>query len=233
MNNSKIKTNSNIIDIALRKTTYKEVDEGYNDEQAMSEADRCLNCKTKPCMEGCPIHNDIPSFIEAIKKQDYENGYLTLKKTSLMPYICARVCAQEKQCEKNCTRAKTGDSVAIGELERYLVSKCEQYDSMPLNIIPLNGLKVALIGSGPSSLACAEVLIKEGYECDVYESLPFLGGLLMFGIPAFRLPKENISNKIQYLKNLGVKFYINKTLGKDFTLNDLKTKYDYVYLLFS
>ena len=230
VNLSKAKTLIKELDIKDRIKTNDEVIIGYTKEEALLEAQRCLNCKTKPCMNGCPLHNDIPAFIECIKNDDLSLGMSIINQTSTFPFVCSRVCNQANQCEKDCTRGKNGESVAIGMLERYISDN--EYDKIPstLNLIPRNGKSVAIIGAGPSGLTCAEKLVLEGFKVDVYDQLPFAGGLLEYGIPDFRLDKTFVRGKINFLQSKGVNFILNTKIGKDISFDEIESKYDFVYL---
>ena len=203
INLSKTKTEIKELDKESRIHNNDEVIIGYSKEEAMMEANRCLNCKNKPCIDGCPLHNDIPSFIDYIKKDDLVAAVSIIDWTNPFPFVCSRVCNQKEQCEKNCTRGKNGESVAIGMLERYVCDNA--YDKIPttLNLIPHNGKSVAIIGAGPSGLSCAEKLILVGFSVDVYDALPFAGGLMEYGIPDFRLDKSYIRHKINFLQSKG------------------------------
>ncbi|MGM9858803.1 MAG: FAD-dependent oxidoreductase [Bacilli bacterium] len=231
-----------MINLAKTKTEIKELDKesrihnndeviiGYSKEEAIYEANRCLNCKNKPCQEGCPLHNDIPAFIDAIKKDDLVEAISIINRTSPFPFVCSRVCNQQEQCEKNCTRGKNGESVAIGMLERFVCDNA--YDKIPttLNLIPHNGKSVAIIGAGPSGLSCAEKLALVGFSVDVYDALPFAGGLMEYGIPDFRLDKSYIRHKINFLRSKGVHFILNTKVGVEIDFKEIEEKYDYVYL---
>ena len=230
INLSKTKTEIKELDKESRIHNNDEVIIGYSKEEAMMEANRCLNCKNKPCIDGCPLHNDIPSFIGYIKKDDLVAAVSIIDWTSPFPFVCSRVCNQKEQCEKNCTRGKNGESVAIGMLERYVCDNA--YDKIPttLNLIPHNGKSVAIIGAGPSGLSCAEKLILVGFSVDVYDALPFAGGLMEYGIPDFRLDKSYIRHKINFLQSKGVHFILNTKIGVDIDFKEIEEKYDYVYL---
>ena len=172
----------------VRNKNFEEVELGYNDEEAVKEASRCLNCKNPRCVEGCPINIKIPEFISAIKDQDIEKAYNIISESSSLSAICGRVCPQEKQCEGKCIRGIKGDSIAIGALERYVSDKALLDNMQSKFIKEKNNKKVAIIGSGPAGLACASELIKYGFSVVIYESLHKAGGVLTYGIPEFRLP---------------------------------------------
>ena len=214
----------------VRNKNFEEVELGYNDEEAVKEASRCLNCKIPRCVEGCPINIKIPEFISAIKDQDIEKAYKIISESSSLSAICGRVCPQEKQCEGKCIRGIKGDSIAIGALERYVSDKA-LLDNMQSEFIKeKNNKKVAIIGSGPAGLACASELIKHGFSVDIYESLHKAGGVLTYGIPEFRLPKEIVNKQIDNLKKLGVKIKLNIPVGNAITINELKEEYDAIFI---
>ena len=202
---------------------FKEVTSGYDEETAIREANRCLQCKKPFCIDGCPISNDIPAFIELLREKKFEEGYWKIRETSTMPSVCSRVCPHEFQCEGSCVRGKKGDPVAIGMLERYLV------DWMVLNKKNMfkpckisRKKKVAIVGSGPAGISVAFYLAHEGYECTIFESLPVFGGMLSVGIPHYRLPRDIIGAELYALKNCGVEVITGMTIGRDKTLEDLR-----------
>ncbi len=214
----------------VRNKNFEEVELGYNDEEAVKEASRCLNCKIPRCVQGCPINIKIPEFISAIKEQDIEKAYKIISESSSLSAICGRVCPQEKQCEGKCVRGIKGDSIAIGALERYVSDKA-LLDNMQSEFIKeKNNKKVAIIGSGPAGLACASELIKHGFSVVIYESLHKAGGVLTYGIPEFRLPKEIVNKQIDNLKKLGVKIKLNIPVGNAITINELKEEYDAIFI---
>lgn len=229
INPQKEKTKASELDSSNRILNNNEVILGYSDEQALNEANRCLNCKNHPCLENCPLHNDIPAFINEIKNSNINNARAIIDKTSPLPFVCSRVCNQSKQCEMKCTRGINGESVSIGMLERYV---CDHSKNIKPDIKPFNGYKVAIVGGGPSGLACAEKLALNGFKVTVFEKLPFVGGLLMYGIPHFRLPKDEVINKIKTLKDIGVEIKCNMSLGVDISLEELQKEFNYVYLAF-
>ncbi len=202
---------------------FKEVTAGYDEETAIREANRCLQCKKPFCIDGCPISNDIPAFIELLREKKFEEGYWKIRETSTMPSVCSRICPHEFQCEGSCVRGKKGDPVAIGMLERYLV------DWMVLNKKNMfkpckisRKKKVAIVGSGPAGISVAFYLAHEGYECTIFESLPVFGGMLSVGIPHYRLPRDIIGTELYALKNCGVEVITGMTIGRDKTLEDLR-----------
>lgn len=214
----------------VRNKNFEEVELGYNDEEAVKEASRCLNCKIPRCVEGCPINIKIPEFISAIKNQDIEKAYKIISESSSLSAICGRVCPQEKQCEGKCIRGIKGDSIAIGALERYVSDKALLDNMQSKFIKEKNNKKVAIIGSGPAGLACASELIKYGFSVVIYESLHKAGGVLTYGIPEFRLPKEIVNKQIDNLKKLGVKIKLNIPVGNAITINELKEEYDAIFI---
>lgn len=214
----------------VRNKNFEEVELGYNDEEAVKEASRCLNCKNPRCVEGCPINIKIPEFISAIKEQDIEKAYKIISESSSLSAICGRVCPQEKQCEGKCIRGIKGDSIAIGALERYVSDKALLDNMQSQFIKEKNNKKVAIIGSGPAGLACASELIKHGFSVVIYESLHKAGGVLTYGIPEFRLPKEIVNKQIDNLKKLGVKIKLNIPVGNAITINELKEEYDAIFI---
>ena len=209
-------------DPKVRATNFEEVCLGYNQEEAMEEAQRCLGCKKPKCVEGCPVSIDIPGFIEHIKEGNMEEAYKVIGLSSALPAICGRVCPQESQCEGQCIRGKKGEAVSIGKLERFVADYALEHDIKPAGAEVKNGHKVAVIGSGPSGLTCAGDLAKAGYDVTVFEALHELGGVLVYGIPEFRLPKQKVVKKeIEKVKELGVKFETNVVIGKSTTIDQL------------
>lgn len=208
-------------DPQVRNKNFDEVACGYTAEMAMEEAKRCLNCPKKPCRSACPVQIDIPAFIEKVAVGEFEDAYDILTKSSALPAVCGRVCPQENQCEGKCVRGIKGESVAIGRLERFVADWYREN----INKVPqkpeLNGHKVAIIGAGPSGLTAAGDLAKAGYEVTVYEALHLAGGVLVYGIPEFRLPKAIVAKEIENLKSLGVKIETNMVIGKVLTVDDL------------
>ena len=209
-------------DPKVRATNFEEVCLGYNQEEAMEEAQRCLGCKKPKCVEGCPVSINIPGFIEEIKEGKIEEAYKVIGLSSALPAICGRVCPQESQCEGKCIRGVKGEAVSIGKLERFVADYALEHDIKPVGAEAKNGHKVAVIGSGPSGLTCAGDLAKAGYDVTVFEALHELGGVLVYGIPEFRLPKQKVVKKeIEKVKELGVKFETNVVIGKSTTIDQL------------
>ena len=206
----------------VRATNFEEVCYGYNKEEAMEEATRCLNCKNARCIQGCPVSINIPAFIAQIKDGNIEEAYKVIGHSSALPAICGRVCPQESQCEGKCIRGVKGEAVSIGKLERFVADYALEHDIKPVGSEVKNGHKVAVIGSGPSGLTCAGDLAKAGYDVTVFEALHELGGVLVYGIPEFRLPKQKVVKKeIEKVKELGVKFETNVVIGKSTTIDQL------------
>ncbi len=209
-------------DPKVRATNFDEVCLGYNKEEAMEEAQRCLNCRNAKCIKGCPVSIDIPGFIHQVKEGNIEEAYKVIGKSSALPAICGRVCPQESQCEGVCIRGIKGEPVSIGKLERFVADYALEHDIKPQGAEKMNGYKVAVIGSGPSGLTCAGDLAKMGYEVTVFEALHELGGVLVYGIPEFRLPKQKVvAKEIEKVKELGVKFETNVVIGKSTTIDQL------------
>ncbi|MBQ2323295.1 MAG: NADPH-dependent glutamate synthase, partial [Oscillospiraceae bacterium] len=200
---------------------------GYTEEQALDEAARCLNCKNHPCVGGCPVNVKIPEFIKKITEKDYEGAYQVIHETSSLPAVCGRVCPQETQCEKFCVRGIKGDPVGIGRLERFVAdwhnTHVQEAPAKPAS----NGHKVAVIGSGPSGLTCAGDLAKKGYEVTVFEALHLAGGVLVYGIPEFRLPKSIVQKEVDGLKALGVKIETNMVIGRVVSIDELIEQYGF------
>lgn len=205
----------------IRNKNFKEVALGYTPEQAMDEAARCLNCKNKPCVGGCPVSIDIPAFIAEVKEGNFEEAYQIINRSSSLPAVCGRVCPQETQCEQKCVRGIKGEPVAIGRLERFVADWHNKNIDTPAVAPASNGHKVAIIGSGPSGLACAGDLAKKGYDVTVFEALHLAGGVLVYGIPEFRLPKSIVQKEIDTLKELGVKVETNMVIGKVLSIDEL------------
>lgn len=208
-------------DPAVRARNFDEVALGYSEKTAINEAMRCLECKNMPCVSGCPVKIHIPAFIAKIKEGDFEAAYQIISRSSSLPAVCGRVCPQETQCEARCVRGLKGESVGIGRLERFVAdwhnTFCTEEPVRPES----NGHKVAVVGSGPSGLACAGDLAKKGYEVTVYEALHMAGGVLVYGIPEFRLPKAIVAKEVDTLKKLGVKVETNVVIGKTLTVDEL------------
>lgn len=215
----------------VRNKNFLEVSTGYSAETAIDEAKRCLHCKHRPCVAGCPVRIDIPEFIAKVAEGDFESAYQIISRSSSLPAVCGRVCPQERQCESKCVRGIKGDAVSIGRLERFVAdwhnSHCKVWPETPER----NGHKVAVIGSGPSGLTCAGDLARMGYDVTVFEALHVAGGVLVYGIPEFRLPKKIVELEINGLKALGVKIQTNVVIGRSMSIDDLfEEGYDAVYI---
>ena len=209
-------------DAKVRATNFEEVCLGYNMEEAMAEASRCINCKNAQCVKGCPVSINIPGFIQQVKEGNIEGAYQTISESSALPAVCGRVCPQESQCEGKCIRGIKGDPVSIGKLERFVADwACEQ-GIKPEGTKEKKGKKVAVIGSGPAGLTCAGDLAKMGYDVTIFEALHEAGGVLVYGIPEFRLPKKAVvAKEIENVKSLGVKIETNVVVGKSVTIDEL------------
>ncbi len=205
----------------IRNKNFDEVALGYTEEQAIDEAKRCLNCKNKPCVTGCPVQIDIPAFIAEVAQGNFEEAYKIITRSSSLPAVCGRVCPQEMQCESKCVRGLKGEAVAIGRLERYVADRHNALADTKIEKPVSNGHKVAIIGSGPSSLACAGDLAKLGYDVTIFEALHLAGGVLSYGIPEFRLPKAIVQQEIEGLKALGVKIETDVVIGKTASIDEL------------
>ena len=210
-----------------RNKNFLEVATGYTEEQAIDEAKRCLNCKNKPCMQGCPVSVKIPEFIQLIAEGDFEGAYNKIKETNALPAVCGRVCPQETQCESKCVRGIKGESVGIGRLERFAADWHMQHVQDQIQKPEPNGKKVAVVGSGPAGLTAAGDLAKKGYDVTIYEAFHVAGGVLMYGIPEFRLPKEIVQKEIDNLRGLGVKIETNVIIGKTILIDELLEEYHY------
>jgi len=212
-------------DPKVRATNFDEVCLGYNSEEAQEEANRCLTCKNAQCVKACPVGIDIPGFISKVKEGDYEEAGNVIAKDSALPAICGRVCPQETQCEGKCIRGIKGEPVSIGKLERFVADWCREKGIKPHSDAKPNGHKVAVIGSGPAGLTCAGDLAKLGYDVTIFEALHEPGGVLVYGIPEFRLPKDDVVKKeIENVKALGVKIETNVVIGKSVTIDELMEK---------
>ncbi len=214
----------------VRNKNFKEVALGYDAETAIAEAKRCLDCKHKPCMNGCPVNISIPEFISYVAEGEFEKAYEVISRTSTLPAVCGRVCPQEKQCEAKCVRGIKGDSVSIGRLERFVADYHNANAKIQKLDIERNGKKVAVIGSGPSSLTCAGDLAKMGYAVTVFEALHIAGGVLVYGIPEFRLPKAIVAQEVEGLKAAGVDFKTNVVVGTSISIDDIFEEYDAVFI---
>lgn len=205
----------------VRITNFKEVSLGYDEETAVEEAQRCLNCKNKACVGACPVNVDIPAFISLVKERRFLDAYEVIRTTSALPAICGRVCPQESQCESKCVRGIKGEPVGIGRLERFVADYAMEHDAPDAQPDKDNGIKVAIVGSGPAGLTCAGDLRKLGYDVTVFEALHTPGGVLVYGIPEFRLPKKLVRAEIAKLENMGVKIVPDMVIGRTLTLDEL------------
>ena len=209
-------------DPQIRATNFDEVCLGYNKEEAMEEASRCLNCKNAKCVQGCPVSINIPGFIHEVKEGNFEEAYKVISESSALPAICGRVCPQESQCEGKCIRGIKGEAVSIGKLERFVADWARENGMKPAPAAQKNGKKVAVIGSGPSGLTCAGDLAKLGYDVTIFEALHEAGGVLVYGIPEFRLPKlDVVAKEVENVKALGVKIETNVIIGRSITIDEL------------
>ena len=211
----------------VRNKNFKEVTLGYTEEMALDEAQRCLNCKNMPCVSGCPVNIHIPEFIKKVAEHDFEGAYQVIAQSSSLPAVCGRVCPQETQCEGKCVRGIKGEPVGIGRLERFVADWHNAHATVATITAPKNGHKVAVIGSGPAGLTCAGDLAKLGYDVTIYEALHLAGGVLVYGIPEFRLPKAIVQKEVDNLKALGVKVETNMVIGRILTIEELKDEYGY------
>ena len=216
----------------VRNKNFLEVTTGYSEETAIEEAKRCLNCKHRPCMQGCPVSVKIPEFVALVAEGKFEEAYQKIKETNALPAVCGRVCPQEKQCESKCVRGIKGESVGIGRLERFVADYHMKNVEDKIEIPEPNGKKAAVVGSGPSGLTVAGDLAKRGYKVTVYEAFHTAGGVLMYGIPEFRLPKDIVQKEIANLKAMGVDIQTNVVIGKTLTVDELFNEmgYDAVYI---
>ena len=213
---------------AVRAKNFEEVCLGYNLEEAMAEASRCINCKNAKCITGCPVSIDIPGFISQVKEGNIEEAYNVISQYSALPAVCGRVCPQESQCECKCIRGIKGEPVSIGKLERFVADWARENGIKPKTAEEKNGKKVAVIGSGPAGLTCAGDLAKAGYEVTIFEALHEAGGVLAYGIPEFRLPKSTVvASEIENVKSLGVTIETNVVIGKSTTIDELLTEEGY------
>lgn len=211
----------------VRSKNFEEVALGYTEEMAIDEAKRCINCKNKPCVTGCPVNVHIPEFIAEVAKGNFEEAYQIIAISSSLPAVCGRVCPQESQCEGKCTRGIKNEPVGIGRLERFVADYHNAHCKEKPVPAPANGHKVAVVGSGPAGLTCAGDLAKLGYDVTVYEALHVAGGVLMYGIPEFRLPKAIVQKEVEGLKALGVKIETNMVIGRVISIQELKEEYGY------
>ncbi|MDY5000585.1 MAG: NADPH-dependent glutamate synthase [Lachnospiraceae bacterium] len=209
-------------DAKERATNFEEVCLGYDAKEAMAEATRCINCKNAQCVKGCPVNIDIPGFVSKVKDGEFKEAYDVISKSSALPAVCGRVCPQESQCEGKCIRGIKGEPISIGKLERFVADWAAENGIKPSVDAPSNGKRVAVIGSGPAGLTCAGDLAKMGYDVTIYEALHQPGGVLVYGIPEFRLPKEKVvAKEIENVKSLGVKIETNVIVGKSITIDEL------------
>lgn len=228
MDDSKVK--GKIQEPSERVKNFSEVELGYTSEEALAEANRCLQCNVPRCMKGCPVGIMIPEFIKCIKENNIKGAYEVISKSSSLPAICGRVCPQEKQCESMCVKGLKGDAISIGSLERYVADEAIKNNFNSVGEIKSNGKKVAVVGSGPAGLTCAGDLAKKGYSVTIYEILHKAGGVLTYGIPEFRLPKDIVKKEVESLKNLGVEIKCDVPVGNAITLDELSKSYDAVFV---
>lgn len=211
----------------IRNKNFLEVATGYTKEVAIEEAQRCLNCKTKPCVSGCPVHIAIPDFIKEVASGNFAGAYDVISQSSSLPAVCGRVCPQETQCEAKCVRGIKTEPVGIGRLERFVADWHNSQENATVNKPESNGHKVAVIGSGPAGLTCAGDLAKKGYDVTVFEALHLAGGVLVYGIPEFRLPKSIVQKEVDTLKALGVKVETNMVIGRVISIDELMDEYGF------
>ena len=214
----------------VRNKNFQEVALGYTPEMAVEEAKRCLQCHKKPCIAGCPVYIDIPAFIAEVAEGNFEEAYRIINRSSSLPAVCGRVCPQETQCEGKCSRGIKGEPVAIGRVERFVADYHNEHATGDVQKPTPNGHKVAVVGSGPAGLTCAGDLAKLGYDVTVYEALHLAGGVLVYGIPEFRLPKAIVQKEVEGLKALGVKIETNMVIGRVLTIDELKAQYDAIFI---
>jgi len=229
----KLKVEMQQQEIEVRIRNFNEVPFGYSEEQAIEEAKRCLQCKKPKCVEGCPVDVDIPAFIKLIEDGKFDKAAKKIKEKNSLPAVCGRVCPQEDQCEKVCIlgRKKEFEPVAIGRLERFAADWEAEHGTVKVpNTPPPTGKKVAVVGSGPAGLTCAFDLVKMGHQITLFESLHKAGGVLVYGIPEFRLPKKIVQREVDYIRSLGVNLRVNSLIGKLYTIDELKGKYDAIFL---
>ena len=217
-------------DPLVRNKDFNEVALGYDENTAVEEAKRCLHCKHRPCVSGCPVNIAIPDFIALVAQGRFEEAYQVIAKTSALPAVCGRVCPQEKQCESKCVRGIKGEPVGIGRLERFVADYHNAHTPLEKADIAKNGKRVAIVGSGPSSLTCAGDLAKMGYAVTIFEALHIAGGVLVYGIPEFRLPKAIVAREVEGLKAMGVDVETNVVIGRSISVDDMLQKYDAVFI---
>ena len=210
-----------------RRRNFDEVALGYTEEQAIDEAKRCLNCKNMPCVSGCPVGIHIPEFIACVASGDFDGAYEVIARSSSLPAVCGRVCPQETQCEGKCVRGIKGESVGIGRLERFVADWHREHGGAGAHAAEPNGRRVAVVGSGPSGLTCAGELAKKGYDVTVFEALHTVGGVLVYGIPEFRLPKAIVASEVDGLRKMGVKFEVNTVIGRTVTVRELMDEHGF------
>ena len=228
MNDGLNRTPMSMLDKDERIHNFNEVELGYSKEEAIKEANRCLQCKNSMCMKGCPVGHKIPEWIKAIKEDRLEDAYKIISEVSSLPAICGRVCPQEQQCEKMCVRGLKGEAIAIGALERYVADNVER--SLEYLKKELNGKRIAIVGSGPSGITCATDLAREGFDVTIYEALHRPGGVLAWGIPEFRLPNKIVDEEINLVEKLGIKIIYDTIVGKTISLDSIIKDYDAVYI---
>ena len=224
------KVKGKVRDAKERSTSFLEVELGYTKEEALKEANRCLQCNNPRCVKGCPVSIRIPEFIKAIKDNELDKAYQIISESSSLPAICGRVCPQEKQCESMCIKGLKGEAISIGALERYVADYAINNNLESGNIKKKNGKKIAIVGSGPAGLSCAGELARNGYEVTIYEVLHKAGGVLTYGIPEFRLPKSIVQKEVDSLEKLGVKILCDVPIGNAISLSELEKEYDAVFL---
>ncbi|HCA33587.1 MAG TPA: glutamate synthase (NADPH), homotetrameric [Lachnospiraceae bacterium] len=218
-------------DPQVRAHNFKEVATGYTEEIALDESQRCLHCKNMPCVSGCPVNIHIPDFIQKIKESDFEGAYQIINMTSSLPAVCGRVCPQETQCESKCVRGIKGEPVGIGRLERFVADWHNAHSTAKPEVAPSNGHKVAVVGSGPSGLTCAGDLAKKGYKVTIFEALHLAGGVLVYGIPEFRLPKSIVQKEVDNLTAMGVDVETDVVVGKTLTIDEIMAQgYEAVFV---
>ena len=226
MNNQLNKTKMPCQEPDVRNKNFEEVAFGYNEEMARNEAERCLNCKNRPCTQGCPVNVRIPDFLAKVREGKYEEAYSIITEDNALPAVCGRVCPQENQCEGKCIRGIKGEPVSIGRLERFVADfHNKNVDSTKVENITKNGFNVGIIGSGPAGLTCAGQLAKKGYNVTVFEALHLSGGVLAYGIPEFRLPKEIVRKEVEILQSRGVNIITDFVVGKTMTIDELRNEY--------
>ena len=205
----------------VRNKNFQEVATGYTQEMAMDEAQRCLNCKKMPCVSGCPVNVRIPEFIAKVAAGEFEAAYEIITSTNSLPAVCGRVCPQENQCEGQCVRGKKGEPVGVGRLERFVADWHAAHSTTEPQPVPSNGHRVAIIGSGPAGLTCAGDLVKQGYDVTIFEAFHKAGGVLVYGIPEFRLPKAIVQAEVDNLQKMGVKVVTNAVIGRAMSIDEL------------